>query len=207
MSTRPSDAPTTRRHAGGRRPGESTTRELILEVARECFAERGYDATSVRRIAEAAGVDQSLVHHFYGTKENLFLNALEIPFRLPEAIARAVPGDHAGLGERIVRAHIDLWENVVAAPALLVALRSAAVNVKAGVLLREFIADAVRTALADVVTGERADLRAGLICTNLIGLSMARYILLLEPVASASADEVVADLAPALQTYFDPPPR
>ncbi|MFC7469386.1 helix-turn-helix domain-containing protein [Actinomadura keratinilytica] len=69
--------------------GENRTREQILDAARECFAERGYDATSVRRIAETAGVDQALVHHFYGTKEKLFLNALEIPLRMPEALAEA----------------------------------------------------------------------------------------------------------------------
>ena len=75
------------KHAGGRRPGETRTREAILTAARVCFAERGFDATSLRRIAETAGVDQSLVHHFYGTKENLFLQALELPGKIEEAIA------------------------------------------------------------------------------------------------------------------------
>ncbi|GAA3290196.1 hypothetical protein GCM10020295_03980 [Streptomyces cinereospinus] len=78
-------AATGSKRAGGRRPGETRTRETILAAARACFAERGFDATSMRRIAEAAGVDQALVHHFYGTKESLFLQALELPGKMHEA--------------------------------------------------------------------------------------------------------------------------
>ncbi|MFJ6012048.1 TetR family transcriptional regulator [Streptomyces sp. NPDC092952] len=204
MTAEPVTAPD-QRHAGGRRPGENTTRAEILAAARTCFAERGYDATSVRRIADAAGVDQSLVHHFYKTKENLFLSALEVPVKMPDAIAGAVPGDRAGLGERVVRAHLGLWADLSVSPQMLIMLRSAAINSQAGEVLREFAAESMRAALADVVTGETAGLRVVLISSSLMGLAMARFVLELEPVASASVDEIAAELGPALQTYFDPP--
>ena len=63
----------------GRRPGSTNTRDTILEVARRLFAERGYDGASVRRIAESAGVDPAMINHHFGSKEQLFLDALAVP--------------------------------------------------------------------------------------------------------------------------------
>lgn len=142
------------RHPGGRRPGENRTREQTLDAARECFAERGYDATSVRRIAETAGVDQALVHHFYGTKEKLFLNALEIPLRMPEALAEAALGDRVGLGSRIALAHLQLWEDASARPATMTTLRSAATHRSAAAVLRDSATGTTREALGKAITGE-----------------------------------------------------
>lgn len=107
-------------------------------AARECFAERGYDAASVRRIAETAGVDQALVHHFYARKEKLFLNALQIPWRMPEPLAEAAVGDRVGLGSRIVLAHLQVWEDASARPAMTTTLRSAATHRSAAAVLRDY---------------------------------------------------------------------
>ena len=68
----------------GRRPGSPDTRQVILEAARTTFAELGYAGASVRRIAAAAGVDAALVHHYFGSKEKLFLSTVEVPIDLPE---------------------------------------------------------------------------------------------------------------------------
>ena len=65
----------------GRRPGNPDTREAILAAAREAFAERGFDGASIRAIATAAGVDPALVHHYFGTKEQLFLAAMQVADR------------------------------------------------------------------------------------------------------------------------------
>src|SRR5436309_7394484 len=64
----------------GRRPGPSTTRATILEAARRRFADRGYDATSIRAIAAGAGVDPGVVMHFFGSKDALFQAAVGWPF-------------------------------------------------------------------------------------------------------------------------------
>ena len=69
----------------GRRPGNPDTREAILTAAREAFAERGYDAASIRAIATRAGVDPALVHHYFGAKEQLFLAAMRIPLKISTA--------------------------------------------------------------------------------------------------------------------------
>ncbi|PRH79828.1 TetR/AcrR family transcriptional regulator [Streptomyces solincola] len=192
------------RRPGGRRPGETRTRAAILDAARTCFAERGYDATSLRRIAAEAGVDQALLHHFYGTKENLFLQALELPARMREAIGAAARGPRDGLGERLVRAHLTVWEDLSARPALLTLVRSAPVHQAAAAHLRENLGGVLGAALAEPIGGgEDARLRANLVATQLIGLSLTRYILALEPLADADADTVAGLYSPALQAVID----
>ncbi|CAL9464043.1 TetR family transcriptional regulator [Streptomyces sp. enrichment culture] len=191
------------KHAGGRRPGETRTREAILDAARSCFAERGFDATSLRRIAEAAGVDQSLVHHFYGTKESLFLQALELPLKMPQAIAEAAEGGREGVGERMVRAHLTLWDDLSTRPALMTMVRSASVHRVAAARLRETATTIMADALSTVVTGQDAVLRSHLVATQLVGLAMMRYIAVLEPVASADTDTVVRHYGPALQAIVE----
>ncbi|MFG3250884.1 TetR family transcriptional regulator [Streptomyces sp. NPDC048187] len=191
------------KHAGGRRRGETRTREAILSAARVCFAERGFDGASLRRIAETAGVDQALVHHFYGTKESLFLQALELPGRIQEAISAAARGELAGVGERLVRAHLSVWDDVSSRPALMTMVRSAGIHRAAAARLRETATDILASALSGVITGEHAKLRTSLVATQLIGLAMMRYIALLEPLSSADTDTVVRCYGPALQAIVN----
>ena len=68
-----------RRKRPGRPPGSSDTRDRILVSARELFARNGIDKTSIRAIASGAGVDSALVHHYFGTKQQLFAAAIHIP--------------------------------------------------------------------------------------------------------------------------------
>lgn len=187
------------KHAGGRRPGETRTREAILTAARVCFAERGFDATSLRRIAETAGVDQSLVHHFYGTKENLFLQALELPGKIEEAITAAAQGGLDGIGERVVRAHLSVWDDVSSRPALMTMVRSAAIHRAAAARLRETATGILARALGGVITGEDAMLRTSMVATQLVGLAMMRYVAHLEPLASADTDTVARHYGRAVQ--------
>ena len=70
----------------GRRPGESGTRERIADAARVLFAEQGFDRTSVRAVAAKAGVDPALVHHYFGTKQRLFLEAVDFPIDTQRSI-------------------------------------------------------------------------------------------------------------------------
>ncbi|ANJ10608.1 TetR family transcriptional regulator [Streptomyces parvulus] len=191
------------KHAGGRRPGETRTREAILGAARVCFAERGFDGTSLRRIAETAGVDQALVHHFYGTKESLFLQALELPGRIQEAITAAARGERAGVGERMVRAHLSVWDDVSSRPALMTMVRSAAIHRAAAARLRETATGVLARALGGVITGEDAMLRTSMVATQLVGLAMMRYVAVLEPLSSADTDTVVRYYGRALQAVVD----
>src|SRR5688500_12685510 len=95
----------------GRRPGNENTRELILEAARKAFAERGYAGASIRYIATSAGVDPALVHHYFGNKDQLFLAAMRAPMDPGAVLPRALEGDIDGVGERLVRTLLNVWES------------------------------------------------------------------------------------------------
>ncbi|HEY0689801.1 MAG TPA: helix-turn-helix domain-containing protein, partial [Kribbella sp.] len=97
----------------GRRPGKQDTREAILFAAREAFAERGYDAASIRVIAAAAGVDPALVHHYFGTKDQLFLDAMRVPVDPTMVIPMVLAGGIDGVGERLVRNLLTVWDSPV----------------------------------------------------------------------------------------------
>ena len=94
----------------GRRSGDSDAREAILEAARGAFADQGYDAATIRRIAGAAGVDPALVHHYFGNKHKLFLAAANAPVDPSEVLASVIDGDRAELGHRLVRAFLTVWD-------------------------------------------------------------------------------------------------
>jgi AcrR family transcriptional regulator len=190
----------------GRRPGKQDTRGAILAAARETFAERGYDAASIRQIASGAGVDPALVHHYFGTKERLFLSVVQPPADPGELIPTIFAGDFGGVAERIVRTFLSLWEDPASGPAFLSLLRTAVSNERTGALMREFFATQIVRRLmpelsAHVDVGE-VPLRAALVVSQLFGMALARYVLRFEPLASANENLVVAAVAPTIQRYL-----
>lgn len=186
----------------GRRPGASHTRDAILDAARESFAERGFSDTSVRAVAARAGVDSALVHHYFGTKDRLFTAAMELPFD-PAAVAPALlePGLE-GLGERLVRFFLRVWDEPVPRARIQAILRSALTQEAAAVLLRDFVTRELIGRIAAAVGTPDAPLRATLVGTQLVGLGLLRYIIRVEPLASADPETVVAAVAPTLQRYL-----
>ena len=203
-----------RKRPSGRRSGDSGTREAILFAARHRFGEVGYDAASIRAIAADAGVDPALVHHFFGTKEGLFAAAMELPVVPSEVIAMMLDsererlGDGFGhhLGEIMVRTVLEIWGSVDIRVVLMSLLRSVATNERAVVMLREFVAGTILTMLeqvaeAGVDAGERR-YRAALVASQVVGLLFTRYLLGLEPLTSASTEDLVAAVGPTLQRYL-----
>jgi AcrR family transcriptional regulator len=191
----------------GRRPGKQDTREAILAAAREAFAERGYDGTSIRAIATSAGVDPALVHHYFGTKEQLFIATVRPPIDPAELIPKVIAGGPVdSLGERLVTTFMSVWEHPVSGPAFEALLRGAFANRISARLVREFFAvQIMRRAilnLGEVVDPATVPLRANLVASQLFGLATIRYILKFEPLASAPQQAVVAAVAPNLQHYL-----
>ncbi|WP_405098937.1 TetR family transcriptional regulator [Micromonospora sp. NBC_01412] len=187
----------------GRRPGNPDTREAILDAARTAFAERGFDATSIRSIAGAAGVDPALVHHYFGGKDRLFLAAMDAPLDPGELLPRMLGGDADGVGERLVRTFLEVWDSPAGAAAVAL-LRSGMSNEWTARLLREFLVTQVLRRVLDhldVAPAERP-LRGSLVATQMIGLAMMRHVIRLEPVASAPAETLVAAIAPTVQRYL-----
>jgi AcrR family transcriptional regulator len=175
----------------------------VLAAARAAFAERGFDGATIRGIATAAGVDPALVHHYFGNKDKLFLAAVEAPSDPDELLPEVLAADRDVLGQAIVRMALRVWDGP-AQPAGLALLRSAVGNEWTAKLLREFLVSKVLRRVVSTLgfdPDERAA-RASLVASQLIGLVMARYVLRLEPLASASPDSIVAAVGPTLQRYL-----
>jgi AcrR family transcriptional regulator len=185
----------------GRRSGSPETRETILDAARALFAAQGYDGTTLRAVAERAGVDVALCSYYFGAKADLFAAAMELPVSPVVALSGvlAQAGGRDDLAERLLRTLVGVWDGAGGGP-LAALLRSAASQEE---LLRGFaegeILPLLRTAVAG---GEDVELRAAAACSQVVGLVLLRYVLHVEPLASASPDAVVAAVGPALQSYF-----
>ncbi len=187
----------------GRRPGGTDTREAILSAARKAFARGGFDGATVRGIAGAAGVDPALVHHFFGTKQALFVAAMEFPVDVGAILPALLAPGVDGLGERLVRLLLSVWESERSP--FIALIRGAVSHEESAALLREFISRELLGRVAAAAEADRPELRATLIGSQLIGLAMARYIIRIEPLASADAATVVAAVAPTVQRYLTGP--
>jgi AcrR family transcriptional regulator len=190
----------------GRRPGNQDTREAILVAAKQAFAERGYDNASIRQIATGAGVDPALVHHYFGTKDRLFVATMEIPINPTDMIPKIVAGGPDGVGERVVRTFLTVWDSPAGTTAAAL-LRSVLSHEWSARMLREFLVSQI---LGKIVQSldldpKQAQLRATLAASQIVGLAMARYIIKVEPLASAPRETLVATIGPTIQRYLTEP--
>ena len=112
----------------GRRPGVSGTREAILDAARRAFAEQGYQHATVRGVADLAGVDPALVHHYFGTKQALFVAAVQLPVNPVEQLMAVLAEDPGQAGERMVELFLSIWDHAADRSPLLALVRSAFVG-------------------------------------------------------------------------------
>ncbi|WP_432139139.1 MULTISPECIES: TetR family transcriptional regulator [unclassified Streptomyces] len=196
-------SPRPRRRGRPRRSEPADTRERILDTAREEFSRQGYEKTSVRGIAKAAGVDSALVHHYFGTKEGVFEAAVEVAFapalHAPETITE---GPLDGVGDRFTRFMFGVWENPTTRTPLLAILRSAVNNDTAAAVFRHLIASQLLRRVAAQLDLPDAELRAELAAAQLVGCAMMRYVIKLEPLASADIEQVIARVAPVVQRHL-----
>jgi AcrR family transcriptional regulator len=190
----------------GRRPGNPDTRQAILDAARTTFAESGFDGSSIRRIAGRAGVDPALVHHYFGTKDDLFMATIEIPIDLPGLLRQVGATGPDGLGGRIVTMILTVWESPTGA-GLAGWLRTALADEARARLLRQFVVGAVARPFAaslGIPEAEREQ-RAGLVMTQVLGLIVGRYLLFLEPVVSLPPAQLIASVGGTIQRYLTGP--
>ncbi|MEU6088208.1 TetR family transcriptional regulator [Streptomyces sp. NPDC047085] len=197
---------TARRRGRPPRTESADTRDRILTAAREEFSERGYEKTSVRGIAKAAGVDSALVHHYFGTKEQVFEAAVAVAFApaldAPKAVAE---GSMDAVGERLTRFVFGVWENPTTRAPLLAILRSAVNNETAAAVFRRLVASQLLRRVADQVNLPDAELRAELAAAQIVGTAMMRYVIKLEPLASADLEQIIARVAPVVQSHLTQP--
>ncbi|MFB7593017.1 TetR family transcriptional regulator [Streptomyces sp. NPDC056169] len=197
--------PAPRRRGRPSRTGEDSgpgARERILEAARTQFAERGYDKASVRGIAKAAGVDPALVHHYFGTKDEVFAAAIEVSFEPALVVPAILGGPREAIGERLARFFIGVWENPVSRAPLLAIVRSALTHEAAAKVLRTFVLRRLLERIAAELDVPDPSFRAELAASHMIGIVILRYVIEVEPLASADPEEIVAQVAPTLQRYL-----
>ena len=186
----------------GRRPGVSGTREAILDAARRAFAEQGYQRATIRDVAKLAGVDPALVHHYFGTKQDLFVAAVRLPVNPVDQLTAVLAAEPDQVGRRLVETFLSIWDHAADQSPLLALIRSAVADEQAAALLREFITEEVLGPIAARLGSPDARLRATLVGSQLIGLAMARYIIRVEPLASAPSAQVAAVVGPTVQRYL-----
>jgi len=197
----------------GRRSGGADSRELILAAARRLFSEQGFDGTSLRQVAREAQVDPAMVHYFFKGKDELFALSVELPADPDEVLAGVEYLDPAERAEAIVRAVLRLWEGP-AQHGLVAFIRGTIGSKAKTALLREMVARTILSRIMTGVTGpaEEVRMRGNLIATQMAGLMLVRYVVRLEPLASAPPEDVVRMVAPNVQRFLtgnldDTPPR
>ena len=186
----------------GRRPGTTDTRERILAAARARFADDGYAGATIRAIATDADVDPALVHHYFGPKTQLFAAVLELPIDLGTIVAALVDGPRDQLGERMVWTFLGAWDTDAGRTRLRALLRGALTEEHAAQALRDFLLDAILGPVTHALALPDADLRATLAASQLVGMGVVRYVVEVEPLASADPATLVAAYAPTLQRYL-----
>ena len=185
----------------GPRP-EVDTRAAIVAAAREEFSANGFEGASVRAVARRAEVDPALVRHYFGGKEALFAASLELPFDPSGILATVVDGGPDGIGERLVRAFCGLWDPPEHRERLVAVLRTIVAGGDVATSVPGFVAGHLVRQMA--VAGGASDpaRAAALVVSQVAGMALLRYVLELEPVASARIDDLVGWYAPTLQRYL-----
>jgi AcrR family transcriptional regulator len=191
----------------GRRSGNPDTRAEILAAARRLFAEEGFESVSMRRIASEASVDPSLIHHYFGSKDDLFMAAIELPMDpAPEIESVLKGGGVENAGERLVHAFVTIWDGPHQEKLLAVVRTSLSKPAMSFVLRQLFehrIVTTVQSSIGDQV--DHVPVRANFIASQVFGLVVARYILKLEPLASLNETQLAETIGPTLDRYLTMP--
>jgi AcrR family transcriptional regulator len=189
----------------GRRPGTSGTREAILAAARRQFADQGYGRASLRGIAAAAGVDQKLIAHYFGSKQQLFLAAIGLPINPGDVLIRVLGDgerDPAVVTARLVHELTGIFEQPQLVQSIAALIRAGASEPEVAQLLRAFFPSAVLESVEGLLGPGDPAFRLNLVGSQVIGLVMARAVVGLEPLASMSARAVAESVAPNLVRYL-----
>ena len=186
----------------GRPAGPSDRRERILASARELFARNGIDKTSIRAIAADAGVDSALVHHYFGTKTQLFAAAIHVPIDPMTVISRLQEVPVEQIGHTLPSILLPLWDSEIGKGFVATLRYILAGNDVA--LVRSFLQEIIAGAIGPRVDNPpgSAQVRIQFVASQLVGVAMARYILELDPFATLPVDQIAETIAPTLQRYL-----
>ncbi len=202
MTTSSGDVEQSARRRGGRRPGENGTRDTILRAARKVFAQHGYSGATMRAIAREAQVDPALIHHFFESKAGVFSAAVEQAYQWPDFVDQVVHAGIDSLGERLVRGYLELLTSPATHDPMVAIIRSAVSHEDAAELMSRFITSNMVTPVVRAIDASEPELRATLVCTELVGVAIVRYVVRIEPVASLDIETLTQIVAPTIQHYL-----
>lgn len=191
-----------RRRGRPRGSASGSGRERILTAATAEFHERGYEAASIRSIARRAEVNSSLVHHYFDDKAGLFTEVVRVPLRPDRIVAEVLEGPPELFGRRLVHDVLTAWERPAVRPAATAMMRSAAGTGAGSVMVRSFLKREMLGQLARRLGGPDADLRASLAASQMAGLLLMRFVMEIEPLASASIGQLVNSVGPVIQWHL-----
>jgi AcrR family transcriptional regulator len=189
-------------HARGRRPAGSDTKAAIEAAARRLFSEVGYPRTTMRAIAAEAGVDPRLITHFFGSKQELFVAVVELPFD-PAPTFEAILADGGDdVGRRLATFVLGIQEDPRARSTITGIIRAAASEEAAATQIREMIVARMLTPLARNLGADRPELRAALVSSQVVGMTFARHVVGIPALQEADRSELIGFLAQVFDVYL-----
>ncbi|ANP56809.1 AcrR family transcriptional regulator [Streptomyces griseochromogenes] len=173
------------------------TEARILDSARELFAEKGFERTTIRAVAAAASVDPALVMQYFGSKRELFEHAVQ-PIPAPPTAT----GTDALVDQLLATLGLELGGLPEGTLAM---MRSMLTDPAAADQVRADLGRQIDSIGAALPAAEDAGLRAALVVTALLGVTIGHQLLGLAPLRDAPADRIAALLRPAVKTLAAPP--
>ena len=167
------------------------TEARILDAAARAFLTVGYDRTTIRAVASAAGVDAGLVMHYFGSKQELYrrvIDAAPVP-ELSGTPEEATEQILAGLASRLASAPV----------ASLALLRSMLTNPEAASAASAGIAR-YEAQIAQAIPADDADLRAAIISAITLGITVSRHLIQSDELATADPEQVIGLLRPCMRS-------
>lgn len=184
--------------------GTDDVRDAVLDSARAAFHTKGYVRTTIKGVAVAAGVAPEVVSRYWGSKDKLFAAAMRLPFDPSTAVPELVAPGLDGMGERLTRTTLDTLGDPESREDLIALFRAGSSTTRAAAGLRVFLEESILDRLARYIGVPDARLRVALISSYLVGVTVNRYIVKLEPLASMPEDDLVRVVAPTVQAWLDP---
>lgn len=183
---------------GARKRSALATRQAILDAARSCFSSEGYDQIGVREIAARAGVDPALINRYFGSKENLFSEAIGSKFE----IGNLAEADLATLGQTMLQYFCKKQSSHGHDPlrALLRSYSSEVAREKLRAAMIQGFVDPLAARLSGPDTRERAEL----IGSTLLGILVYRAVA--GPMSDEEREHMVSTFAPYVQGIIDGKP-
>lgn len=172
-------------------------RDRILAAARHIFAAEGYERATIRAIAALAAINPSMVIRYYGSKEGLFAAVATLDFKA--APLTALP--RSGFGEALVRHVLSRWDDPKDGAALAAMMRASTSNEVARERIVRQFSDQLAGLFAAI--GPTAGLAAPFIATQILGLTMGRYIWRIPAIASLSKEVIIERVGKTVQRYLD----